>query len=82
VSHQLLTGLAWLQMWLGNRAVQHSHIQGAIKMVDLIGGPDKLGLDGFLRRVFFKIIADGGMPNPVDRMMATASPRAVTVSSY
>jgi hypothetical protein len=61
--------------------MQHHHIQGAIKMVDLIGGPDKLGLDGFLQRVFFKVIADGSMPNVVDTMMATTNPRAVAVSS-
>jgi hypothetical protein len=32
------------------------HVQGAIKMVELCGGSQKLGLNGFLEDLFYKFV--------------------------
>lgn len=37
------------------------HVQGAIKMVEINGGPQTLGLNGFLENLFHKFVSDVGL---------------------
>lgn len=47
-----------------------NHVHGVVKMVELNGGPQALGLDGFLAHLFRKFVADSrlrvqvGGPSP------------------
>ncbi len=49
-----------------------NHVHGVVKMVELNGGPQALGLDGFLAHLFGKFVADSrlrgqvGGPSPCD----------------
>lgn len=40
------------------------HMEGALKMVALKGGPETLGLDGLLKHLLFKLVSKGA--NEVD----------------
>lgn len=35
------------------------HMEGALKMVALKGGPETLGLDGLLKHLLFKLVSKG-----------------------
>ncbi|KAF3057602.1 hypothetical protein CFAM422_012392 [Trichoderma lentiforme] len=48
---------------LGDLETSRRHMQGAIKMVELNGGPQTLGLNGFLAMVLNKFTSQVGLPN-------------------
>ncbi|KZF19799.1 hypothetical protein L228DRAFT_285733 [Xylona heveae TC161] len=46
---------------LGDLLMARNHMRGAIRMVELNGGPATLGLDGFLELVFHDFVSELGM---------------------
>ncbi|KAL7781037.1 hypothetical protein V8C43DRAFT_320184 [Trichoderma afarasin] len=60
---------------LGDLETSRRHMQGAIKMVELNGGPHTLGLNGFLEMVLNKFTNQVGLPNrflePADANIAS-----------
>ncbi|KAK0649271.1 hypothetical protein B0T16DRAFT_507978 [Cercophora newfieldiana] len=49
------------QIELGNMETSKSHVLGVMKMVDLRGGPQKLGLNGLLEFILKRLIHDKGI---------------------
>lgn len=54
-----------VQMSLGDLAMSRRHVQGAVRMVELNGGPETLGLNGFLDMVLRKYVGEVGLLNAV-----------------
>lgn len=46
---------------LGDLAMSKRHVQGAVQMVELNGGPQTLGLNGFLEMVLYKYVDEVGL---------------------
>ncbi|KAH8898423.1 hypothetical protein GQ53DRAFT_837332 [Thozetella sp. PMI_491] len=65
--------LATDEMRLGDIPTTRSHVRGAIKMLELNGGPQSLGLDGFLASLYWYFLYDKGLfdtvtgPNDTER---------------
>lgn len=50
-----------LQISLGDLAMSRRHVQGAVRMVELNGGSQTLGLNGFLEMVLHKYVDEVGL---------------------
>lgn len=50
-------------MVLGDMVLSKSHAQGALQIVEHNGGPQTLGMNGFLESLFYKLW--GGLEEPV-----------------
>ncbi|KAL7928210.1 hypothetical protein V8C35DRAFT_318676, partial [Trichoderma chlorosporum] len=55
--------LAMDEISLGDLETSRRHMQGAFKMIELNGGPQTLGLNGFLEMVFHKFTEQVGLPS-------------------
>ncbi|KAL4978828.1 hypothetical protein BDW66DRAFT_4996 [Aspergillus desertorum] len=53
--------LAYDELWARDEATMRNHVEGAVKMVTLRGGPQTLGLDGFIERLLFSLLAKVNM---------------------
>ncbi|KAL4987944.1 hypothetical protein BDW68DRAFT_159974 [Aspergillus falconensis] len=49
--------LAYDELWVRDEVTMKNHVEGAVKMVTLKGGPQTLGLDGFIERLLFNLLA-------------------------
>ncbi|KAL6237476.1 hypothetical protein BDW75DRAFT_238263 [Aspergillus navahoensis] len=49
--------LAYDELWARDEVTMKKHVEGAVKMVTLKGGPRTLGLDGFIERLLFNLLA-------------------------
>ncbi|KAJ5976928.1 hypothetical protein N7501_000270 [Penicillium viridicatum] len=82
---QVLT-LALDELALGDFAMARNHIWGATRMVAVNGGPETLGLDGFLELLFRKFVDEVGLLSGATDQVPPASCaevlRAHPVSSY
>lgn len=56
-----LTAFYQLQLSLGDVDMTRNHVKGAVKMVELNGGPQTLGLDGFLEHLLSTFVGDVGL---------------------
>ncbi|KAL4882114.1 hypothetical protein BJY04DRAFT_49382 [Aspergillus karnatakaensis] len=57
--------LAYDEIWAGDKESLKRHVDGAIQMVTLKGGPQVLGLDGMIERLLFNLVAK---VNPMVRL--------------
>ncbi|KIX99697.1 uncharacterized protein Z520_04332 [Fonsecaea multimorphosa CBS 102226] len=53
--------LAADEFLLGNLEMSRHHIRGAVKVVELKGGPHTLGLGGFLEHILYKYVGEVGL---------------------
>ncbi|OIW24596.1 hypothetical protein CONLIGDRAFT_685558 [Coniochaeta ligniaria NRRL 30616] len=53
--------MAFDEISLGDLAMSRRHVQGAVRMVELNGGPKTLGLNGFLEMVLQKYVGEVGL---------------------
>jgi len=49
---------------LGDLDMSRRHVQGATRMIELNGGPQTLGLNGFLAMLVDKYVAQVGLVTP------------------
>ncbi|KAL4866201.1 hypothetical protein BDV12DRAFT_173266 [Aspergillus spectabilis] len=49
--------LAYDEVWVNDEESLKRHVEGALKMVSLKGGPHTLGLDGLVERLLFNLVA-------------------------
>ncbi|KAL4819936.1 hypothetical protein BDW67DRAFT_173201 [Aspergillus spinulosporus] len=49
--------LAYDELWARDEMTMKNHVEGAVRMVRLKGGPQTLGLDGFIERLLFNLLA-------------------------
>ncbi|KAL4999460.1 hypothetical protein BDV10DRAFT_164897 [Aspergillus recurvatus] len=49
--------LGYDELWARDEVTMKNHVEGAVKMVTLKGGPQTLGLDGFIERLLFSLLA-------------------------
>lgn len=60
-------------MAVGDREASRNHVSGAVKMVELNGGPQTLGLNGFLGFLLDKFLHSEGLfdeqPRPADALL-------------
>jgi hypothetical protein len=49
------------QITIGEMAISRQHLQAALRMVEMNGGPQTLGLDGFLEMVLQKYAVQTGL---------------------
>ncbi|KAK4210987.1 hypothetical protein QBC37DRAFT_447174 [Rhypophila decipiens] len=60
-----ILSLAFDELLLGNPTMTRSHVQGAMKMVELNGGWNTLGLDGFMEIILLRYAERAGLVHGV-----------------
>ncbi|KAL4899905.1 hypothetical protein BDW74DRAFT_183226 [Aspergillus multicolor] len=48
--------LAYDELWTNDEMTMKNHVEGAVRMVELKGGAQTLGLDGFIERLLFNLL--------------------------